>query len=149
VTVEPATKDDFDAIVASLPDYWGERDLRAVHHPFMWHEFGDTALVARDDDGTLAGYLFGFVSQTEPVGYVHLIATRMSHRRRGVARALFERFERLAQERGAVALKAITTPANAGSVAFHSSMGMTVAEDPDYAGPGNARIVFRLALPRS
>lgn len=149
MTVEPATKADFDAIVAALPDYWGERDLRAVHHPFMWHEFGDTALVARDDDGTLAGYLFGFISQTEPVGYLHLIATRTSHRRRGVARALFERFEALARERGAIALKAITTPANTGSVAFHRSMGMTVVEEPDYAGPGNARIVFRLELPRS
>ncbi|HEY6780739.1 MAG TPA: GNAT family N-acetyltransferase, partial [Thermoleophilaceae bacterium] len=113
-----------------------------------WHEFGDTALVCRADDGSIAGYLFGFISQTEPVGYVHLIATRLSHRRRGVARLLFERFERLATERGAVALKAITTPSNGNSVAFHRSMGMSVTEQPDYAGPGNARIVFRLALPR-
>lgn len=146
--VEPASKADFDAVVASLPAFWGERDLRAVHHPFMWHEFGDSALVCRDDDGSVAGYLFGFISQTEPVGYVHLIATRLSQRRRGVARLLFERFEQLASERGAVALKAITTPANTGSIGFHRSMGMSVSEEPDYAGPGNTRIVFRLELPR-
>jgi GNAT superfamily N-acetyltransferase len=143
MTVEPATKDDFDAIVASLPEFWGERDLRALHHPFILHEFGDTALVCRDGDGAIVGYLFGFVSQTEPVGYVHLIATRVGQRRHGVAKLLFEHFEQLVAARGCTGVKAITTPANTGSIAFHRALGMSVSEQPDYAGPGNPRIVFR------
>jgi ribosomal protein S18 acetylase RimI-like enzyme len=53
-------------------------------------------------------------------------------------------------ERGATALKAITSPENEGSIAFHRRMGfteMTLAQD--YAGSGRARVVMRRPLARA
>jgi hypothetical protein len=44
----PARKADFDAIVARLSMFWGERDPVELHHPMFVHEFGDGALVIRE-----------------------------------------------------------------------------------------------------
>jgi GNAT superfamily N-acetyltransferase len=145
VAVRTATKADYDLIVSELADFWGERDLRALHHPVFIHEFRDTALVY-EDDWTVAGYLLGFISPSEPVGYVHLVAVRRSHRKRGIGRTLYNEFTRLAHARGCSELKAVTTPTNAGSIAFHRSLGMSAEEIGDYAGPGRPRTVFRKEL---
>jgi hypothetical protein len=54
----------------------------------------------------------------------------------------------MAVARGCSYLKAITTATNAGSIAFHESLGMQSREVPDYAGPGQSRVVFLVTLPR-
>src|SRR5438105_15871165 len=114
---------DLAAILRDHARFWGERDVRHLHNPMLVHELGDTALVARNGDGEIVGYLFGVVAPVNNAGYVHLIATRDDVRDRGLGRLLYERFERVARERGAVALKAITTPGNSGSIAFHERLG--------------------------
>jgi GNAT superfamily N-acetyltransferase len=143
---ERATVVDYMTIVSSLEDFWGERDVRHLHHPLFVRELGDTSLVLRDPHGTINAYLFGFVAPSR-VGYVHVVGVRSSRRREGLARALYSAFTRLALARGAVILKAITTPTNAGSIAFHHSLGMAATEVADYAGPGQARMVFCRRLP--
>jgi GNAT superfamily N-acetyltransferase len=142
VEPEAVTKADFDEIVDRLAAFWGERDLSAAHHPMFVHEFGDSAFLIRDEHGGVAAYLFGFVVPASALAYVHLVAVRDDHRGRGLGRLLYERFRRLARERGCDRIKAITTPGNAGSIAFHRAIGMDAVEVPDYAGPGRARIVF-------
>jgi len=64
------------------------------------HEFADTAWVIREG-GQIIGYLFALWSQSEPVGYIHLVGVRRSHQRRGIGRFPYEHFERLARERDA------------------------------------------------
>jgi hypothetical protein len=44
-------------------------------------------------------------------------------------------------------LKAITSVANTGSIAFHRALGFEATVVDDYAGPGNPRAVFRRPLP--
>jgi len=148
--IEPCTHEDFLTIVRDLEDFWGTDRARAVHHPMWVHEFGDTAWVVREGDRVIA-YLFAFWSQSEPVGYVHLVGVRRSHQRRGIGRMLYERFETIARERGCVALKAITPPINADSIAFHRRLGFSLLGEsneegipvvPDYFGPGVPRVVF-------
>jgi predicted GNAT superfamily acetyltransferase len=123
---------------------------RHLHHPFLIHEFGNTAFVMRDGPRVVA-YLFGFISQTQPVGYVHTIAVRASARRRHLAHQLFDHFIECAQRHGCRHIKAITTPSNSGSIAFHKSLGMQllggpnadgIPTVPDYAGRGAPRVVF-------
>jgi GNAT superfamily N-acetyltransferase len=145
--VEPelVTKSDFDQIVDRLPAFWGERDLAVLHHPMFIHEFGDSAFVVRDEHGGVAAYLFGFVVPPA-LAYVHLVAVRDDQRGRGLARLLYERFQELAHERGCDRVKAITTPGNTASIAFHRALGMDAAEVPDYAGTGRARVVFSAHL---
>ena len=151
------TPADYATILEEHSSFWGERDLRPAHHPALVHEFADTS-VALHEDGTLVGYLFGFVtgasSRAGPlrseefggVGYVHLVGVREGRRRHGLATRLWTEFERIARARGARTLKAITAPANEMSIGFHSSMGMAVERVADYAGPGHDRIVFTREL---
>jgi len=153
---ERATHDDYLQIIRDLPEFWassgpGWRTLE-VHHPYLVHEFGDTAFVLRED-GRVIAYLFGFISQTEPAGYIHLAAVRVSHQGRGIGRALYEHFTEVARERGCTGLKAVTPPFNKDSQAFHETMGFEVADgEPndeglpvfrDYRGPGKDVVVMR------
>jgi GNAT superfamily N-acetyltransferase len=144
LAVQPrtATPDDYADILASLPRFWGERDLRALHHPMFLYEFGATALVIRAADGDMVAYLLGFVAPDTAAGYVHLVGVRDSHRRQGLGRRLYAEFERRARLRGATSIKAITTPGNQASIDFHRSLGMTATLVPDYAGPAEDRVVF-------
>jgi GNAT superfamily N-acetyltransferase len=145
------SKADFDQIVADVADFWGSDRTLHLHQPFLVFEFGTSAYVIRES-GQVIAYLFGFLSQTEPVGYVHLLAVRRSHRRRGLAHRLHDHFAAFARSAGCREIKAITTPANGGSIAFHRGIGMELVGVPNeegvpvvkgYSGPGEDRIVFR------
>jgi ribosomal protein S18 acetylase RimI-like enzyme len=144
------TWQDYDQIVDNLHEFWDGRDTRSLHHPFLLHEFGNSAFVIRSN-GRVLGYLFGFISQTEPVGYVHAIAVRASARRQGIAQQLFDHFVDFARQRGCKHVKAITPPSNSASIAFHKSLGMQLVGEPnregipvvpDYAGRDAHRVVF-------
>lgn len=152
--IDRCTHQDFLDILTDLEDFWGSDRARAVHHPMFVHEFGETAWVVREDDRVIA-YLFGFWSQTEPIGYIHLVGVRRSHQRRGIGRGLYEAFEVRARERRCTALKAITPPVNTDSIAFHRHLGFTLLGESDedgiqvvrdYFGPGMPRVVFEKRL---
>jgi ribosomal protein S18 acetylase RimI-like enzyme len=144
------TRQDYDQIVDELQEFWDGRDTRSLHHPFLIHEFGNSAFVVRREAQVL-GYLFGFLSQTAPVGYVHAIAVRAAARRQRIAQQLFDHFVEFSRERGCKHVKAITAPSNSASIAFHRSLGMQLLGEPnedgiptvpDYAGRGISRVVF-------
>jgi GNAT superfamily N-acetyltransferase len=154
--ISGCTRQDYDQILAELSEFWDGRDTRHLHHPCLIHEFGNTAFVIRDGS-RVAAYLFGFLSQTQPVGYVHAIAVRASARRRHLAQHLFDHFVQFARRHGCSHVKAITTPSNSGSIAFHKSLGMQPLGEPnadgipivpDYAGRGASRVIFWKAIER-
>ncbi|HEU4340510.1 MAG TPA: GNAT family N-acetyltransferase [Candidatus Binatia bacterium] len=153
------TPSDYDQIVSQIHEFWGSDRTLYLHHPIFVYEFGNSAYVIRDRDHVVA-YLFGLISQTEPTAYVHLVGVRASYRRRGLARRLYDRFVAFALSRGCAELKAVTTPGNQQSIAFHTSLGMEFAGNDradqqgvhvvkDYAGPGQDRVVFRKPLRRT
>ncbi|MHC4401417.1 MAG: GNAT family N-acetyltransferase [Planctomycetota bacterium] len=146
-------KTDFNKILSDLSRFWGESRadlLRPLHHPMFVHEFGDTCFVAKKGE-ELIGYLFGFISQTEPTGYIHLTAVRVDSRRQGVGAQLHSLFVSKARAMGCKHIKAITTPNNRESIVFHQGMGMRllgmakgeqVPVVKDYSGAGEDRVVF-------
>lgn len=155
-TMRPMTVADLSQIVADLPRYWGERDMRRGHLYPIVREFGATCMVADapastdsadapDSSEGIRGYLMGWVNP-DHVGYIHFIATRDDARGTGLGRRLHEEFARLAAAQGATSLKAITTVTNTDSVAFHTAIGFTAEVVEDYAGPGEPRVVFTRAL---
>jgi ribosomal protein S18 acetylase RimI-like enzyme len=152
--ISRCTPEDYFEILDALAEFWDGRDTRALHHPFLIHEFGNSAFVIRDGSRVLA-YLFGFLSQSAPVGYVHTIAVRASARRWRLAQRLFEHFVEFMRQHGGTHVKAITTSSNAGSIAFHKSLGMELLGEAnadgvpvirDYAGLGVSRVVFWKAI---
>jgi hypothetical protein len=145
------TKADFDQIISDFVDFWGSERTKSLHNPILLYEFGNSAYVAKEGK-KVVGYLFGFISQTEPVGYVKFIGVRRSYQKRGIGRLLYEHFTEFARAKGCRELKAITSPQNKVSVAFHKSIGMELLGEPnadgvpvvrDYSGPGIDRVVFR------
>ncbi len=154
MTITNCTLDDFNQIFADIADFWGHDRTLYLHHPMYVREFGDTAYVIKEGD-TVAAYLFGFLSQTRPAAYVKFVGVRRAYRRRGFARGLYEHFIAYAKTRGCTELRAITTPTNADSIAFHRALGMELLGEPneggvpvikDYAGPGRDRVVFRKSI---
>ena len=85
-------------------------------------------------DGDLALILLGFVAPTGD-GYIHFVAVRDNARGLGLGRRLYDTFTAAAVARGATGLKALTSPSNERSVAFHRRMGFTeMTLEEDYAG---------------
>jgi GNAT superfamily N-acetyltransferase len=148
------TKPDFDQIITEINDFWGSDRTLYLHHPIFIYELGNSAYVIKEANKVVA-YLFGFLSQTGPIGYVHLIAVRQTHRKRGYGRKLYAHFAKFAKKHGCKTLKAITTPSNTTSIAFHENIGMEAVGDSnhgdipvirDYSGPGADRVVLRMKL---
>ena len=149
--IQNCLKADFDQILIDIQDFWGSERTLPLHHPMFLHEFGNSAYVMREG-GQVIAYLFGFLSQTGPMAYVHLVGVRQSHQRKGLASRLYEHFIAFARRHGCTEIKAITSPANSQSILFHRRMGMEWAGDlplegipviRDYRGPGKHAVVFR------
>jgi GNAT superfamily N-acetyltransferase len=145
------TKSDWDQIISEFTDFWGDERTKSLHNPILLYEFGNSAFVSKVGE-KVVGYIFGFISQTEPTGYVKFIGVRRSHQKRGIGRRLYEHFTEFVRSKGCQELKAITSPTNKVSVAFHKSIGMQMTGEPNdegvpvvknYSGPGIDRVVFR------
>jgi ribosomal protein S18 acetylase RimI-like enzyme len=132
-------------LLAAHEEFWDGRDLRSLHAAMWFRQFGAHALLALDGS-TIAGYLCGTVT-VDGLGYVHLVAVRRGYRGQGIARDLWATFETAARQAGATRLEAVTSPGNAGSIAFHTRLGMTAQEIPGYAGDDRTTVLFRRDLP--
>ena len=114
-------------------------------------EFADTALVARRGVGQAARSPDTCSASSHPPATGTSISSRSgtTPARSGWAWRLYEQFAAVAAQRGATALKAITSPENQGSVAFHRRLGFTeMTLQPDYQGSGRPRVVMRRPLKR-
>jgi predicted GNAT superfamily acetyltransferase len=150
VVIEPVRYGDLAEILRNFERFWGDRDvLRPLHHPMFFVEFADTTFVARRENGEIVGYLVGFIA-SQGNGYIHLVAVRDDARGKEIGRELYETFFKAARVRGATAVKAITSPGNESSVAFHRHMGFTnIVKVDDYGGSGQVRVVMRRPLDNS
>ncbi|MEU6432526.1 GNAT family N-acetyltransferase [Microbispora sp. NPDC046973] len=129
-----------------MDDWWGRPIRSGLPRLFLDH-FHRTSLVAEDGD-RLAGFLIGFMSPSVPdAAYIHFAGVAPDHRGGGLARRLYQRFFDLAVAEHRTTVKAITSPQNRGSIAFHTAMGFTVTGPVSgYDGPAVDRIVFQLRL---
>lgn len=158
---EPA---DYDRIVAVMDEWWGRPVAVGLSRLFLDH-FGGTSFVAETGAGdgaaatpaagtpeagapALAGFLVGFLSQSRAdEAYIHYMAVGPRFRRAGLARALYERFFALARANGRTTVRAITSPENSTSIAFHTVMGFAVSGPvAGYDGPGRDRVLFVRSL---
>lgn len=128
-------------VLSLLPRFWDDRDVRHLHHPVWFRQFGNSALAAHKEAGVLGGYLLE--AATPAGGYVHLIATLPEVRGQRVGRALYARFASAVLARGGGVVEAVTSPANRGSIAFHERVGFRANLVTDYAGPGEDRVHFQ------
>ena len=144
--IRPASAADYDAIAVVADDWWGRPILPGLPRLFLDH-FHRTSLVA-EGPGGLAGFLVGILSPSQPEeAYIHFVGVRPDTRGSGLARTLYERFFALAREHDRHLVKAITSPVNEASIAFHRRLGFAV-QGPvaDYNGPGRDFVTFQRAI---
>jgi ribosomal protein S18 acetylase RimI-like enzyme len=144
VTIRHAQPSDYGRVIQHLNAWWGGRDMAPMLPKLFFVHFEGTSFVAEDEQGRLAGFLVGFVSQTEPTeAYVHFVGVSPEHRGSGLGRELYERFFAAALDQGRTTVHCVTSPANEDSLAFHEALGFErdrVVED--YDGPGEDRVLL-------
>lgn len=138
---EPA---DYGRVIGRVNAWWGGRDMAPMLPRLFFVHFEGTSYVVDDDDGQLAAFLIGFLSQADPEeAYIHFVGVAPGHRGEGLGRRLYERFFADASGQGRRRVRCVTSPANEPSVAFHHAMGFEVEKVAhDYDGPGEDRVLF-------
>jgi GNAT superfamily N-acetyltransferase len=142
--VRGITKRDFDYIVSVFDAWWGGPSTERAS-PFFFYELGEHALIA-EQDGRVVGFLLGMAVPKAGVGYIHLVGIDPGSRRKGVGKLLYQHFEQACRKAGFAQIKAIGMVGHEASMKFHTALGFKAEEQPDYAGPGRARVVFTKAL---
>ncbi|MEU3623249.1 GNAT family N-acetyltransferase [Amycolatopsis coloradensis] len=150
---------DHGAIVRRVQQWWGDsrtpeqaRELSLLLPKLFLQFFSSTSLVLEDEDGIRA-FLVGFYSADNDVeAYIHFVGVDPKLRGQGAARRLYTTFFQRAAEAGRTEVRAITSPGNTGSIAFHRAMGFTLETGDrvidglpvhtDYDGAGHDRVCF-------
>jgi ribosomal protein S18 acetylase RimI-like enzyme len=151
VTIRTVEDADYDRIIGLVDDWWGGREMTDLLPRLFFTHFANTSFVAHDTEGSIAGFICGFLSAARAdEAYVHFIGVDPRYRRRGVARLLYDSFAAEAQAAGRTTLRALTSPVNDVSIAAHRALGFEVeGVRRDYDGPGRDRVLFvrRLEAP--
>lgn len=124
-TIRPATLED-------ARDVWALAEADAVidtNSPYAYVMAADawreTFLVARDEDGRLAGYVLGVPWPARDAVFVWQIAVAPHARRRGLAHRLLCALADVARAAGRTRIHATVAPANAASAALFTRFART------------------------
>ena len=139
--IRHADPSDYGAVIGVVDHWWDGRPMAAMLPKLFFIHFRDTSFVA-DEDGRIAAFLCGFRSQThDDEAYIHFVGVDPARRGSGIARSLYERFFESVAPRTTV--RAVTSPLNERSLAFHRALGFEVERvDDDYDGRGEARALL-------
>lgn len=148
--------EDFEVVTAIVDEWWGGRAVRHLLPRLFFEHFSNTSFAVLDGS-EIAAFLVGFRSQSRPeTAYIHFVGVAPEHRGRGVAFQLYQQFFSTVRAFGCNEVRCITSPANSGSIAFHRRLGFSIlpgdgeegglALTRNYAGPGQHRVQFHLAL---
>ncbi|WP_051831745.1 GNAT family N-acetyltransferase [Streptomyces violens] len=159
VTVRHPRPSDHAVLQGALTDWWGGQGGEAggqqrrllLPRLFLQH-FSETSFYV-ERATALRAFLIGFLSQSDPeTAYIHFVAVHPEEQRGGLGSALYRRFFDVARGHGRSRVRAITSPANRNSIAYHTRMGFRIepgdrTEDgvgvcTDYDGPGLDRVSF-------
>ena len=148
LTVRHAQPSDYGRVIQHVNVWWSGREMAPMLPKLFFLHFEGTSFVAESEDGVLAGFLVGFLSQTDDdEAYVHFIGVSPAARGSGVGRTLYETFFETARANGRRTVRCVTSPVNEASIAFHQALGFEVERVArDYDGPGEDRVLLAKQL---
>ena len=148
VSIRHVQPSDYGRVIQHVNAWWGGREMAPMLPRLFFIHFESTSFVADREDGTLAGFLIGFLSQTDAeTAYVHFVGVAPDQRGTGLGRELYETFFDAARSSGRSVVRCVTSPENEGSLAFHEALGFEqegIAEDYDGAGASRVLLARRL-----
>lgn len=132
-----ASPADHPKISEAIQTWWRDsrtpeqaRELSLMIPRVFLEHFSSTSTIVTDRDG-LAGFLVGFLSQDHAdAAYIHFVGVRPDLRGHGLARKLYEDFFDTVRAAGRTVVRAVTSPRNTNSIAFHRHLGFEV-RDPE------------------
>ncbi len=147
-SIRHAHPSDYGRVIQHVNAWWGGREMAPMLPKLFFLHFEGTSFVAERDDGSIAGFLIGFLSQSDDTeAYVHFVGVAPDQLGSGLGRELYEHFFRAAREHGRTVVRCVTSPANEASVAFHRALGFEVERlVEDYDGPGEDRVLLAKAI---
>ncbi|MCF7668784.1 MAG: GNAT family N-acetyltransferase [Verrucomicrobia bacterium] len=140
----------------------GECEL-IVQHPIHLYRimqiyFGNSFFIA-EDAGEVAGFLLGFISQTQKdVFFVWQVGVSPRHRRKGIAASLVKSANEFAKAAGCTRVHSTVETGNSASQGLferlgfaNASFGETIEKNgkkamPNYYGSGTDQILYELAV---
>ena len=137
---------DYGRIAPLIDDWWNARAGISLI-PHLWFRyFTGTSWIAETElldeaeragePRRIAGFLIGYLAPDDPdLAVCHAIGVDPNLRRRGLGRALYERFFEDVRQAGAACVEAVGAPDDRGAVRFHEALGFR----PD-DGPGSGRL---------
>ncbi|MFD9816929.1 GNAT family N-acetyltransferase [Streptomyces sp. NPDC059080] len=167
--LRPARVTDHPTLVRCVRHWWGDsrtpeeaRELSLLLPRLFLQFFSRTSLIleappgspADGDGGGVRAFLVGFhAPENTTDAYIHFVGVHPALRGQDVGRRLYAAFFARAAEAGRTDVRAIVSPGNAASLAFHRAMGFTPEGDgdrvvgglpvhADYDGPGEDRVCF-------
>jgi predicted GNAT superfamily acetyltransferase len=142
VEIRHAKPSDYGRVIGRVNVWWGGREMAPMLPKLFFLHFEGTSFVADREDGELAGFLVGFLSQTDPeAAYVHFVGVAPEERGSGLGRELYERFFEAVRADGRSVVHCVTSPANEDSLAFHRALGFEEERlVRDYDGRGEDRV---------
>ena len=143
VEIRHTKPSDYGRVIGRINVWWGGREMAPMLPRLFFLHFEGTSFVAEQGED-LAGFLCGFLSQTDPdEAYIHFVGVSPERRGEGIGRTLYERFFDEVQSQGRSVVRCVTSPANGASVAFHEALGFEVDRvAEDYDGPGEDRVLL-------
>jgi len=144
ITIRHAQPSDYGRVIQHVNAWWADREMAPMLPKLFFLHFEGTSFVAEREDGTIAGFLIGFLSQTsDDEAYVHFVGVAPDQRGSGLGRDLYERFLAVASEHGRTVVRCVTSTVNTDSIAFHQALGFEIDRvAKDYDGPGEDRVLF-------
>jgi len=147
---------DYERVMAVMPEWWGGRDLRPMLPRIFFEHFRGASLVVEHED-ELIGFLVGFLCPDhDDEACIHFAGVHPAWRRVGLAGDMYRRFFRVARAQGRSVVRAVTGPANEGSIAFHTALGFAILPGDteidgvpvtiDRGPQGDHRVQFELIL---
>lgn len=150
---------DHGRIVGCVQRWWADsrtpeqsRELSLLLPKLFLQLFSGTSLVCEDNRGVTAFLIGLYSADNAEEAYIHFVGVDPTLRGQGLARRLYTVFFQSAAVAGRQVVRAITSPGNAGSIAFHRAMGFDLEEGDyeiggvpihsDYDGPGQDRVCF-------
>jgi nitroimidazol reductase NimA-like FMN-containing flavoprotein (pyridoxamine 5'-phosphate oxidase superfamily)/ribosomal protein S18 acetylase RimI-like enzyme len=116
---------DYKRVTAVVDEWWGRPMAGLLPRPFF-SDFRDTSFVL-EQHGRLVAFLVGFLSQThDDEAYIHAVGVAPAARGEGLGRLLYQHFFAAVAGHGRRRVRAITSPINADSIAFHRELGFSV-----------------------
>ncbi|MFC0559197.1 GNAT family N-acetyltransferase [Halalkalibacter alkalisediminis] len=117
---------DYNIISPLINDWWGGRQMSEMLPKLFFVHFNHTSFIA-EKDGEVVGFLIGFLSQSDSdVAYIHFVGVNPEYRKNQIGKQLYNEFFNVVKRNNRNIVRAVTSPVNKVSIAYHTKMGFTI-----------------------